>query len=152
MNADIISLNGVEAYDLISPRYLSMLPAIDQETMHRAIMNSTRVWAGAVDDQLVAMWGLIPPTLLSDTAYLWLFTTDHLRDHVFIFIRHSQRAVKAMLAEYPTIVGHTKINNTRAIQWLRWLGAEFGDPINNDVRPFTIRASQSWPQDSVQSA
>lgn len=152
MKADIIRLDPREAYDLIYLAHLSTLPELDQETMHRAIMNSSRIWCGSVDHKILALWGLIPPTLLSDTAYLWLFTTPRLSEHVFLFVRHSQRVIQTMLAEYPHIVGHAKVGNHKAIQWLRWLGAEFGEPINNDFLPFTIRASQKWPQDSVQSA
>lgn len=150
--AAIIRVNGDEAVDLISTEYLPMLAVMDQETIHRSIRNSTRIWAGLVGPDLVAMWGLIPPTLMSDTAYLWLITTAHLRQHQFVFIRHSQRAVEAMLAEYPEIVGHTLIENRRAQQWLRWLGAKFGDPINNTVYPFTISRHSPWQPDSAQSA
>lgn len=148
----IIRLNGAEAVDLISAEHLPMLPTLDQETIVRSIMNSSRVWAGFVDDKLVAMWGLIPPTLLSDTAYLWLVTTKYLRGHQFLFIRHSQRAVEEMLEDYEEIVGHTLIENRAAQQWLRWLGAKFGDPISGVVYPFTIRRHHTWHQDSAQSA
>jgi hypothetical protein len=68
MTASIIRLDGQEAYDLLSPEHLAMLPDIEQETMHRAIMNSSRVWMGMDDAKILAVWGLIPPTLLSDTA------------------------------------------------------------------------------------
>lgn len=151
-NAAIVRLNAVEATDLISTEHLPMLSPVDQETILRSIMNSSRTWAGLVDNKLVAMWGLIPPTLMSDTAYLWLVTTKHLRGHQFLFIRHSQRAVEAMLEDYEEIVGHTLIENRPAQQWLRWLGAKFGDPIHGVVYPFTIRRHHTWHQDSAQSA
>lgn len=108
--------------------------------MHRAIRNSTRIWVGTGGDNLVAMWGLIPPTLMGDAAYLWLYTTKHLQEHTFAFIRHSQRAVEEMLECYPVIRGHTLTINQRAVQWLRWLGAEFDDPIHDKALPFTIKA------------
>lgn len=149
MSASIIRINPAEVYDLIFTDYLAMLPSIQQETMHRSLTNSSRVWVGMKDGKILALWGLIPPTLLSDVAYLWMFHTEHLQEHVFVFVRHSQRAMEQILAEYPTVVGHCARDNTRAQQWLRWLGAEFGDPINNIALPFTIKASQSWQPDSV---
>lgn len=153
MTLTVVRVDSVDAWGLIFQPHLAMLSEIEQETMHRAIRNSTRIWVGMDGDNLVAMWGLIPPSLMSETAYLWLFTTEHLREHVFSFIRQSQRAVEEMLIYYPVIVGHTMSANRRAIQWLRWLGAEFGDPINGKVIPFTIKAKQnSWHQDSVQLA
>jgi len=152
MTATIFRLDGAEAYDLIFTDHLAMLPPESQETMHRSMVNSSRVWLGADDSKVMAIWGLIPPTLMSDTAYLWLFTTAHLAGHEFMFIRHSKRAIEAALQEFPTIVGHCEVTNLRAQQWLRWLGASFGDPVFNKVLPFTIKASQQWQPDSVQSA
>lgn len=152
MSASIIRLDGAEAYDLIFPDHLATLSVAEQETMHRSLCNSSRVWMGFDDDKIIALWGLIPPTLMSDVAYLWLFTTPNLHGHTFMFIRHSQRAVQQMLQEFPTIVGHAACTNHRGMQWLRWLGAEFGDPINDKVIPFTIKASHQWQPDSAQSA
>lgn len=149
--SSIIRITGSEAYDLIYEEHLSMLSTINQETMQRAMMNSSRVWLGEDEGRVIAVWGLIPPTLMSDIAYLWLFTTKNLTRHTFIFIRHSQRAVQAMLEEFPTIVGHAELTNRKSIQWLKWLGAEFGDPVSDRAVPFTIKAKQ-WPQDLVQSA
>lgn len=149
---DIIRVDSHDAIELISHDHLPMLHSLEQQTILRSLDNSTRIWAGLVDERLVAMWGLIPPTLMSDTAYLWLITTKHLQGHEFLFIRHSQRAVESMLEEFPEIVGHTLIANRSAQQWLRWLGAVFGDPIADTVYPFTIKRHHTWPQDSVQSA
>jgi len=150
MTASIIQLPGAEAYNLLFPEHLSILSVINQETMQRAMTNSSRTWLGTFDEKIVAAWGLIPPTLMSDRAYLWLFTTKHFDGHEFIFIRHSQRAVRAMLEEFPTIVGHGIVGADKSLRWLRWLGAEFSDP-QGDFLPFTIKANK-WHRDLVQSA
>ena len=150
MSTEIHRLSHSDAWELIYPDHISCLTSIEQETMQRAMSNSSRIWVGEIDARIVAVWGLIPPTLMSDTAYLWLFTTPHFTEHTFLFIRHSQRAVQQMLAEFPTIVGHGKVGASRSLRWLRWLGAEFSAP-QGQFLPFTIRASQ-WPQDSAQSA
>lgn len=104
----------------------------------RWIMRTTTMWAGFAAGKLVCVWGLISPTLLSDRAYLWLYTTEAISEHVFLFIRHSQIAVESMLQQYPTIVGHAIEGNSRAIRWLKWLGADFGPP-DGRLIPFTIR-------------
>lgn len=151
MTAAILRVTGAEAYDLIYTEHLATLSTIAQESMHRALTNSSRVWIGEDGGLILAVWGLIPPTLMSDTAYLWLYTTPHLKDHSLILVRHSQRLVQRMLEDYPTIVGHGQVGAERSLWWLRWLGAEFGEP-QGEFLPFTIRAKQSWHQDSVQSA
>src|SRR5260221_12953676 len=55
---------------------------------------TTTVWAGYVDEELVCIWGLVPPTLLSEMAYLWLHTTEGVKDHEFVFVGRSQRAIQ----------------------------------------------------------
>lgn len=100
---------------------------------------STRCWLGYDGDAILACWGVQAPSLLADRAYLWLWTTENLDRHVFVFIRHSQRAVADMLTEFTALYGVTVADNARAIRWLEWLGAEFG-PAHNGLRTFEIRA------------
>src|SRR5258708_39200660 len=86
------------------------------------------IWTGTVDDQLVCCWGLIPPSLLSNQAYLWMWASEAVRDHQFLFVRHSQRVMVRMLLRYDTIVGHCLIKSPQSIRWLKWLEASFGGP------------------------
>jgi hypothetical protein len=151
MTSQILPVTGDEAWDLIFPEFLGTMGVIEQETMRRTLNNSSHIWAGVDDDKILATWGVIPPTLLSDRAYLWMFHTPHLQEHIFVFVRHSQRVVQEALEFYPILVGHAVIGNTRAIRWLKWLGAEFGKPINDKVLPFEIRAGK-WQRQRVQSA
>jgi hypothetical protein len=139
MTVSVQRLTGHDAYDLIFPDHLAKLSVVDQETMHKSMCNSSRVWLGCDDGMVVCVWGLVPPTLLSDKAYLWLYTTEHLRDHVFHLVRHSQRMVEEMLKEFPTLVGHCALASPKSIRWLKWLGAQFGDTHGQFIS-FTIRA------------
>ena len=100
--------------------------------------HSTHCWSGSVDGELACMWGLVPPTLLSDQAYLWLVVTDLVEAHRFTFVRHSQRVIDELLDLYPIIVGHCERGNEEAMRWIRWLGGTFG-PWQKGFRPFQIR-------------
>lgn len=102
------------------------------------IASTSKLWLGFADGELACAWGLVPATLLSDKAYLWLHSTSKINEHVFLFVRHSQRMVDRMLEEYPVIHGMTDPTNQRTTRWLKWLGAEFGEPIDG-VMPFFIR-------------
>ena len=126
------------AWDLLYPAHLSMLREINQETMARAIRNSVWVWIGDVDGEVFGFWGLIPPTMLSDRAYLWFMHTEHLCKHIFKFVRRSPRVTKELLEHYPILVGHGKANDVRSLRWLRWCGAQFGTS-QGDLIPFEIR-------------
>ena len=139
MTVSIQRLTGNDAYDLIFPDYLAKLSITDQITMHQAMVHSSRVWLGYAEGQVQCLWGIVSPTLLSDRAYLWLYTTPHLTHHVFLLVRHSQRVVQEMLKDFPTITGHCEVRATKSIRWLRWLGATFGEPQGRLV-PFIIRA------------
>lgn len=109
----------------------------DIAIMHTCLRTSTTVYVGKVDNKVICSWGLVPPTVMSDQAYLWLYTTEALEEHKFLFVRHSQRVIERILEEYSTIVGHVVMGNDLAFRWLKWLGATFGEPRGKMV-PFRI--------------
>lgn len=97
------------------------------------------VFQGIIDGDIAAIWGAIAPTLMSDTAYLWLLTTDLIDEHKFTFIRHSKIFVDEILKQYPVLVGDVILPNPHAVQWLKWLGAKFSEKQNGKMS-FEIRA------------
>ena len=103
-----------------------------------AIRASEPAWIGRVDGEIACVWGLVPPTLLSGQAYLWLLTTEKISEHQFLFVRYSQLMVEDMLKNFNILVGSCNINQPKSIRWLKWLGAKFGEPYGEWV-PFQIR-------------
>jgi len=93
-------------------------------------------WVGFVDGRFVCCWGLIPPSFLSNQAYIWMWAAGKV-PHQFLFVRHSQIQVKKFLNRYASITGHCKINNVSAQRWLKWLGAKFDEP-REGTRTFVI--------------
>ena len=135
---DIRSNTTIDINDVI--RRSPVAGVQDAEAVLRECMlSSVDVRYGMLDGKVACMWGLIPPTILSDVAYLWLLTTDIVAEHKFLFIRHSQVYIEDALKQYPTIIGDVFIENTAAKRWLKWLGAEFKEPIGQRV-PFVIKA------------
>lgn len=106
---------------------------------------SAEVWSGWASGELIAIWGLIPPSLLSNQAYLWMHSTEAVRDHTFMLVRYSQRVMDVMLDRYETINGHCLTSASDSRHWVRWLGGEFGEPQGN-VIPFTIRRREHGPR------
>lgn len=104
----------------------------------RCVTSASQLWTGFIDGELVCIWALVPPSFLSNGAYLWLYTTDALAGNEFVFVRQSQIATQAMLRQYEYIEGHVHADNVKGVRWLRWLGAEFGLPIGKAI-PFVIR-------------
>lgn len=108
------------------------------ELLRKCVYRSTDVRYGFVNGECACVWGLIPPTLLSNSAYLWLLTTDLVEQHKFLFVRHSQRWMEEALCTYPIIIGDWVPGDPSARRWLEWLGAKFG-PLDGGRHQFMIR-------------
>lgn len=131
---EIKKITTAEANELVKGIELD---EIGRRTMDFCLLMSTVIWAGFIDGKLACIWGVIPPTLMSYQAYLWLYTTDAIKEHEFRLIRHSQMVIEEVLQEYESVVGHAIIGSDKSIRWLKWLGAKFGPPQGTAV-PFRI--------------
>lgn len=121
--------------DLIARSTFSGDPEAE-EILRECLWRSEDVQYGILDGRVACVWGLIPPTLLSECAYLWLLTTDIVVEHKFLFVRNAQIYVEDMLKRYPILYGD--VGDPRAVKWLKWLGAVIGEPIDGRI-PFMIR-------------
>lgn len=139
MNVSIQPMVASHLSDLISFATGGTLSGRQLEMVEWCQAMSGEVWTGRVDDDLICVWGLIPPTLISRQAYLWMHTTSAVADHKFLLVRHSQRVIERMLTRYDTIVGHCRIGSRDSIRWMRWLGAVFEEP-QGEFIPFRIEA------------
>lgn len=112
-----------------------------EETLDQLLSRSSVRHIGTVNGEVAAMWGLVPQSILSNQAYLWLLTTDLAEQHKFLLVRYSQMFVKQALQHYEQIVGHCAAGNFPAKRWIRWLGGEFGVGDGKKV-PFVIKRKE----------
>ena len=138
MKVYIESMEGQQISKLISYATQLMLNPKDAEVLEFCQGLSAECWSGYVDDKLICCWGLIPPSLLSTQAYLWMHSTEAIRDHRFLLVRHSQRVIEEALTHYDKIVGHCRVGAEDSMRWIRWLGAEFS-PVADGYCAFVIR-------------
>jgi len=136
----VLKDRAIDVRDVVRRSPVAHIPGAE-DILRDCMYRSVEVRAGLVDGEVACMWGLIPPTILSDTAWLWLLTTDIIAEHKFLFIRHSQRYIEEALKEYPNIIGDVMIDNRPAQRWLKWLGAEFKEPVGKRI-PFVIKAKK----------
>lgn len=135
MSAQILKANRFRARRLIDEKL--ELTAEEMSVMTQCLVKSLDVWLGMIDDEIYCVWGVIPPTILSLQAYLWLYVDpEKVIERQFIFIRRSQIAVKEMLEHYDSLYGTTS-GEEKTLRWLKWLGAEI-EHSNNRIE-FTIR-------------
>jgi hypothetical protein len=146
MSVAIISRQGcdVDVSDVLrrSPEGRARPEAL--AILKRNIRMSQEIWFGMHDGKIACVWGLAPPSTISNRAYLWLLTTDLVDEHKFLFIRHSQVVVEEALERYDLIAGHVAVGNDTARRWLRWLGARIGPAEDNGYSVFQIRRKKQW--------
>lgn len=126
-----------ETRELILSARGGILTELESRTLDACLGFATHLWVGSIGGKLTCAWGLVPPSLLSDEAYLWLYHTPAVEEHKFLFVRYSQRVIEEMLKFYPKIVGVADVSARDSIRWLKWLGAVFDSPIGKYV-PFSI--------------
>lgn len=136
MTTTVNHVDGVQARGYIKSLVLTQDEAW---AMEYCFDMSTSIWVGLIDEQVACIWGLIPPTLMSNQAYLWLYTTDVIKEHQFILVRHSQLVMEEILKRYKSVCGHVIVGDgdSKSVRWLKWLGAKFGEPEGRGV-PFRI--------------
>lgn len=127
---DLIARGGYGPHEIASAKF--------QFTYY--LRNSTDCWVGKYNGEIALVVGLMPPSLLSEEAYMWMLNTEVVQHHEFLLIRHSQMFIKDMLERYKTITGFCNTSHTKSIRWLKWLGAEFAsEPVKGNCLPFKIR-------------
>jgi hypothetical protein len=138
MTVVIETVDRARASDLISSSSEVKLNETEMKTFGFFLQNSLVIWCGSRDGQPVNMWGIIPPTLLSDEAYLWHYLLASAGDHTFVLARYSRLALERVMERYPKLVGHCRQGDEDAQRWVRWLGGKFGFP-GDGLIPFTIQ-------------
>ena len=77
-----------------------------------------------LNGKAIAMFGIVPHTILGRTASIWFLASSEMNKIQHIF-RHSRRFINLMLSYYPILENWVDIENRQSIRWLHWCGAEF---------------------------
>ncbi len=85
-------------------------------------------------NELLALVGFIPSSIISDTVYCWVQDTEAARNHKVIFARQAILVVREIRKKFPRIIGHCKVESSK---WLASFGAKFGSTVG-DLIPFVI--------------
>lgn len=114
--------------------------AKELQSCYAYLKASAFAWTGLINKEIACVWGLVPPTILSDSAYLWLLTTPVVDEHRFTFVRHSQMVIEGLFEQFPIITGHVLADHTRSKRWLKWLGVKFMPAVGEGrLIPFELR-------------
>jgi len=99
------------------------------------LRRSRRARAAYVDDRLVAVYGVLSPTLMSDGGNPWLAATDMIEraDVRREFIRHTRSELVWLADGFSLLWNIVSEKNAIAIRWLKWIGFSF-DGTDYDIR------------------
>ena len=98
---------------------------------------STLALTAKLNGKPIAMFGVVPNSLLESRGQPWLLGTDDVLDHARTFIEAGPRILSRMSASYRRLENHVWVGNHRAIRLLRhWGFSVGGDAMNFGGLPF----------------
>lgn len=95
-----------------------------------SLERSVEAYSAFVEGSLICMFGLAPPTVLSEMAVPWLLSTTEVPDHRREFARRSKEVVQSWSKEYPLLMTYVDERYELAVRWLTWLGFREGERIH----------------------
>jgi len=69
-------------------------------------------------------------------GYIWMLGTDAVFDNKYDFIKGSKFVVNTLIEPYTRVTNFVHKDNTTAIKWLKWCGAEMGRELIFSDHPF----------------
>ena len=107
--------------------YLTLLrpwPAVRMTVAH-----AEGCWTGLADGEIGCIFGINRKTVISDIGVPWLLGTPVMDTVPTRFLRESREYYARMERAFPKMENWVMAENTKAVQWLSWLGFDMGEPI-----------------------
>lgn len=117
------AMRDADAAELLAATGLSPLDGLE-----RALDVSERAWAGLIDGDVAALWGVQPVTLVGQAAYVWCLTTTVVDRFPLTFAKASIQAMRDLRDDYPVLIGDVDDRYGASCRWLAWLGGSVGAP------------------------
>ncbi len=108
------------------------------QALQRALKVSRDAKTGLADGREVCMFGVVPPSLLSNIGVPWLLTAVELPQHGTKFLRESRATFDGWRREYEVLANYVDARHKTAIRWLDWLGftIDVAEPFGVEKLPF----------------
>lgn len=108
----------------MSVREIQVIKPSAMDVAEGLIRRGAYSWTGKIDEEIICMWGVERPTLVSRVGYLWFLSTEEVNDHVFLVARKSKLFIDEIMGsgEFDYISGVVDSDFHRSIKWLQWLG------------------------------
>ena len=77
----------------------------------------------------VAIYGIEKPSPIADYGLVWLFLGKISEEDRYYAAVQTKRFVRDALKRYRYIYNYVDVGNEKIIRWLKFLGAEFSEPV-----------------------
>lgn len=95
------------------------------EALKSSAARSAFTWTFMCNGKPCAVFGLVPDSLLSSKACIWLLGTDQINRCKLSYFKACRRMVARILQHYPVLYNYVDAEYKAAHKWLEALGAEF---------------------------
>lgn len=115
------------------------------EGIRASAARSVLCWTGFVDDQLAAIIGCAPVSLVSGIGSPWMLGTPVLNANSRVLVDLTPSYIATMLTAFPHLVNYVHAKNTTSVRWLRGLGFTLHKPepygaLGEPFRKFEMKA------------
>lgn len=94
-----------------------------EQALQISLSHPGDAWTALIDDEPVAIFGVVPVSMLGGCGVAWLLGSRALDRHWRVFVRQSKPLLAELFGRYDTLVNVVHIDNRKTLAWLRWLGA-----------------------------
>lgn len=94
-----------------------------------AVRSSVYAWVAEIDEKPVALWGFWKSSLMDDSAFIWMVTTNAVEEHQFTFVRHGRILLDMMLQKCKVVYAIVHPEFHRSHRFLKFFKFETVDPV-----------------------
>jgi hypothetical protein len=109
------------------------------DALIESIKMSDLIYIAVVDDEPVAMWGLVLGPMMSLTGAAWLLTGTGIERYKMTFLKTARRVIAGFSERCPNgLFAFIDAEYDKAIRWAEWLGFEVSPPVPHPTtgKPF----------------
>lgn len=109
-----------------------------EEALVYSFSVSMEIYSAVFMGKVVAMFGIVPRSLVDNHALVWLLTTDGVEKMPIRFLRLSRKVIRFFHMRYKTLYNFVDSRNSQCLNWIRWSGGKVfeAQPYGVEKMPF----------------
>lgn len=116
MNAEVFQISFAQFDNMLGPME-------SRSVVLSAAKLASELLVVMYEDGPICYLGVVPPTILSDSAYIWMISTAYGDAHPYIFGRYGSKIMETILCKYRVVFGDCF--SPKSARWLKHIGAVF---------------------------